>query len=608
MEGIEVLSTIQRFMESMGTHGARITLTRVARKLRNLRAAEELSRRRLFSDAELAEQRSHIFAQSVLVSVVVPVHNTPRRYLRAMLESVRAQTYGNWELCLADASDARHAHVRAICEEYADRDVRIRYTSLQQNLGISGNTNAALAMATGDYVGLLDHDDVLHPAALYEVVRAICHAGADMVYTDETTFRRTPRDAFRPHLKPAFEPDTLLGNNYICHFLVFRRSLLDEVGPFDPACDGAQDHDMVLRLSQAARRVAHVPEILYYWRAHPGSVARSGRAKTFAADAGVRVVRKHLERLGVAGSVRPIADGATVYRVSFGLAAEPLVSVLIPNCEHVAELSACVESVLGKTTYRNYEVVIVENNSTSDDVFAYYDRLQREHDNVRVVRWEGPFDYAAINNYGAGLCAGEYLLLLNNDTQVLSADWMQEMLMHAQRDCVGAVGAKLLYPNGTIQHAGICVGIGDVAANLGRGLGSRSPGHMFRLLYAHDVSAVTAACMMVRRSVWEQMGGFDPTFAVEYNDVDLCLRMGKAGYLVVWTPFAELYHCESRSRAKGQELVRGQRHRDEVRAFRERWHEELQRGDLHYNPSFSLQSERYLIDPHPRRHDARWTQ
>lgn len=330
---------------------------------------------------------------------------------------------------MADGSDTEHVSVESICREYAKKDSRIHYRRLEKNLGISGNTNACLEMVTGDYIGLFDHDDLLHPAALHEVMRAICELDADFIYTDESTFHDTPEDAYLPHFKPAFAPDTLRTNNYICHFTVFKRTLLDEVGLFDPACDGSQDHDMVLRLTEKAQRVAHIPEILYYWRAHAGSVAESIGVKPYVIEAGVRAVKKQLERLGLEGEVAPVRPGMTVYRTGYAIKGTPKVSILILNYEHLEDLKVCLNSIFEKTSWPNYEIVIVENNSRSSELFTYYDTLQQEHENVRVVIWEGKFNYPAINNYGAQYCTGEYLLLLNNDTEVITPDWIQEMLM-----------------------------------------------------------------------------------------------------------------------------------------------------------------------------------
>ncbi|MBQ7464953.1 MAG: glycosyltransferase, partial [Oscillospiraceae bacterium] len=367
---------LRKGFSSLRTNGWRATWRKAAALLCATDNYRPIARQPLFSEAELAEQRRHVFPREIRFSIVVPLYNTPERFLRKMVDSVLAQTYGGWQLCLADGSDEAHGYVESVCREYMAADSRIRCQKLPQNLGISGNTNAALALADGEYIALLDHDDVLHPAALYEVMRSIEGTGADFVYTDESIFHKDPRDAFKAHFKPSFAPDTLRTNNYICHLTVFQRSLLDEAGLFDPECDGSQDHDMVLRLTEKARRVAHIPEVLYYWRAHGGSVAGRPDTKPYVVASGVRAVEKQLRRLGLAGTVEPVAPGLTIYRVRYAIQGAPKVSILIPNYEHLDDLRACLTSIFEKTTWPNYEIVIVENNSTSPALFAYYEALQ----------------------------------------------------------------------------------------------------------------------------------------------------------------------------------------------------------------------------------------
>ena len=590
---------------SLRTNGLRVTWQKAMQKIYFGDNLAQAAKQALFTEEELARQREHRFSQKIKFSIVVPLYNTPERFLREMIGSVQAQTYADWELCMADGSDDQHTEVERICREYAEEDSRIRYRRLEGNRGISGNTNACLEMASGEYVGLFDHDDLLHPAALYEVMRTIENTGADFIYTDESTFCDTPEDAYLPNFKPDFAPDTLRANNYICHFTVFRRSLLDEVGLFDPACDGSQDHDMVLRLTEKAQRVAHIPEILYYWRAHAGSVAESAGVKPYVTEAGVRAVDKQLARLGLEGKVSPVFPGATFYRIRYAIRGTPKVSILIPNYEHIEDLEKCLSSIFSKTTWPNYEIVIVENNSSSREIFAYYERIQREHGNVHVVAWEGEFNYSAINNYGAQFCAGEYLLLLNNDTEVIAPDWIQEMLMFAQRPDVGAVGAMLYYPDDTIQHAGVIVGLWGVAGHSHKGFRRNSPGVMGRLLFAQNLTAVTAACVMIPKRTWENVGGLDKSFAVAFNDVDLCMRIRKAGYLIVWTPFAELYHYESKSRGYEDTPEKRKRFHAEGSRFRERWAKELEVGDPYFNPNFSLGRQDFFVKPVVQQYDAR---
>ncbi len=596
---------LQKGFHSLKQYGLRHTWQAVMHRIYAKDVPDPVIGEELFTGRELALQQAHRFPENVLFSIVVPLYNTPERFLREMIESVQAQTYAVWELCMADGSDAQHADVQRICEEYAGKDSRIRYRKLEKNGGISANTNACLEMAEGDYVGLLDHDDLLHPAALYEVMRTIRNTGADFIYTDESTFHDTLKVAYHPHFKPDFAPDTLRSFNYICHFTVFRRTLLKEAGLFDPACDGAQDHDMVLRLTEKAQRVAHIPEILYYWRSPDRSVSKDTSTELHGIQAGIRAVEKQLARLGLDGSVEQLQPGMTYYRIRYAITGSPKVSILIPNYEHLRNLRTCLDSIFSKTTWSNYEIIIVENNSTSPKLFAYYERIQQEHGNVHVVTWKGRFNYSAINNFGAQFCTGDYLLLLNNDTEVITPDWIQEMLMFAQRPDVGAVGAMLYYPDDTIQHAGVHVGMGGVAGHLFQYSHRGKPGYMGRLLYPQNMSAVTAACLLLRRDVWAQIDGLDENWAVAFNDTDLCMRIRRAGYLIVWTPFAELYHYESKSRGRDNTPEKQKRFLDEILRFQSRWAKELNAGDPYFNPNFERDVPSYQVRIPLGKHDAR---
>ena len=545
---------------------------------------------------EYEAQQSAVFPREIKFSILVPLYNTPEDFLREMIASVQHQSYANWELCLADGSDEQHAQVGRICMELAAKDPRIKYQKLEKNLGISGNTNACIDMAAGDYIGLFDHDDLLHPSALYEDMLAICGQGADFIYTDENTFHDTPRDAYCPHFKPDFAPDTLRANNYICHFTVFARALLDKAGKFRPECDGSQDFDMVLRLTEQARKIVHIPKILYYWRAHKASVASDVGAKPYVIEAAHRAVSDHLKRIGLPGQVLDSAV-PSMYRIKYDIPQKELVSIVICTKDHIDDLKKCVDSILEKTTYPNYEIVIVENNSTERETFDYYETLSR-HDRIRVVTWKSEvpeFNYSAINNFGVAQSRGKYVLLLNNDTEVISPEWLEEMVMYAQRSDVGAVGVKLIYPDETIQHAGIGIGLLTLAGHYHRNFPRSHPGYMGRLSYAQDVSAVTAACVMLRRDVWDKVGGLDETFKVAFNDVDLCMRVRRAGYLIVFTPFAELYHYESKSRGLDIAPEKRARFLGEVERFQKRWAKELAAGDPYYNPNFTLDREDFAI-------------
>ena len=580
-----------RFVKHWITDGKEEAVRVRAEHYEALRVREELNRRNELTDEERARQEAERFPKDICFSILVPLYNTPANFLEDMVASVRAQTYGNWELCLADGSDEKHAYVGEFCAKAAADDPRIRYEKLEKNGGISENTNACIRMATGDWYALFDHDDLLHPAALYEMMKAICEQDADFAYTDENTFSETPKDAYNPHFKPDFAPDNLRANNYICHFTAFRKDLLEKAGGgFRAAFDGSQDHDLVLRLTEQAEHIVHIPKILYYWRAHRHSVAEDVAAKPYVIEAGKKAVAEHLKRTGLEGEV---LDGPvpSIYRVRYALREQPLVSILIPNKDHREDLKRCVDSIREKTTYPNYEIIIIENNSTEPETFAYYGELEKDSA-IRVVRWPGPFNFSAINNEGFRAAKGEQILLLNNDTEVLSPDWLQEMLMYAQREDVGAVGAKLYYPDGTIQHAGIGLGIKMLAGHYHRGFPKENPGYAGRLVYAQDMSAVTAACMMIPRKVYEEMDGMDESFSVVFNDVDLCLRIRASGRLVVWTPWAELVHYESKSRGPDEDTPEKKAFfLRETNRFQRKWNRELTAGDPYYNVNLTREKE-----------------
>ncbi len=541
---------------------------------------------------EMARQRRARFPRQITFSILVPLYNTPDAFLKEMIQSVRNQTYGKWELCLADGSDEAHASVERICRGFAKRDRRIRYRKLEKNLGISGNTNACIEMATGDYIALFDHDDLLNPSALYEVMKAICEQDADYIYTDEATFESPDiHKIITLHFKPDFAPDNLLANNYICHFSVFSARLLKNVGGFRPEYDGSQDHDMILRLTAEANRIVHIPKILYLWRAHPQSVSQNIDAKQYAVDSAKRAVHDFLrDYRHVEARIESTRAFPTIFQIIYPVQSRPRVSIVIPNKDHVDDLDRCVRSIQEKSTYDNYEIVIVENNSESEETFAYYSKLEREA-RVRVLRYDGKFNYSKINNWAVDQCDADYIVLLNNDTEVITPDWLENLLMYAQREDVGAVGAKLYFPDGRIQHAGVVIKMGDdrIAAHAYYGAGHDHIGYMGRLCYAQDASAVTGACLMIRRRKYMEVGGLDEGFAVAYNDVDFCLKLRAKGYLNIFTPFAELYHHESASRGyeTGEKLERFKR---ECALFKSKWADVLEAGDPFFNPNLSLDS------------------
>ena len=539
---------------------------------------------------ERRREEETVFPREIKISVLVPLYNTPEKFLREMIDSVVTQTYKNWELCLADGSDDKHTDVGRICQEYIEKDSRIKYQKIEKNLGISGNTNVCFSMATGNFIGLFDHDDVMHPSLLFECVKTVCEKDADYVYTDEATFT-SPNldDLIVLHFKPDYSPDNLRANNYICHFSMFDADLLKKTGLFRPEYDGSQDHDMILRLTEEAKHVCHIPKILYYWRSHPNSVAADIGAKTYAIDAAKRAVHDHMrDYYGIEVEVESTRAFPTIFQIKYPINGEPLISIVIPNKDHVEDLRRCITSIEKKSTWKNYEIVVVENNSVEQSIRDYYKELERDP-KVKIVTYEGGFNYSSINNVGVKETKGEYLLFLNNDTEVISPDWMEQLLMYAQRKDVGAVGAKLYYADNTIQHAGVVIGLGAhrSAGHTHYKMPREHLGYMGRLCYAQDVTAVTGACLMVKKSIYEEVDGLDESFTISLNDVDLCLKIREKGYLNIFTPFAELYHYESKTRGmeEGEKLRRYER---ECAHFRDKWKEQLDAGDPYYNPNFSL--------------------
>ena len=559
-----------------------------------------------FPGAEEREaQRREVFANPVTISILTPLYNTPERFLRDMIESVVQQTYPNWQLCLADGSDREHAYVEKVVKEYENADSRIVYQRLEQNLGISGNTNACLSLAEGTYIGLLDHDDILHPEVLYDYVKVINVEGADYLYCDETTFSGDSIDhMLTMHFKPDYAIDNLRANNYICHFSVFHRDLLQGEELFRSKFDGSQDHDMILRLTDRAKKIVHVPKLLYYWRSHAGSTAQDIGAKSYAIEAARGAVADHLRRHGFRHfKITSTRAFETIFKISYEILGDPKISIVIPNKDHTQDLRRCIDSIFAKTTYENVEVVVVENGSLTPEIFRYYEELKQKPyaDCVKVVtcqRAEGEaFNFSRVVNFGVSQTSGDFLVLLNNDVEIITVNWLEELLMYAQRQDVGAVGGKLYFPDRTIQHAGVILGLGAhrTAGHAHYGMSRQNLGYMGRLCYAQDMSAVTGACLMVAKAKFEEVGGFDPSFAVSLNDVDFCLKLRKKNYLNVFTPFCEAYHYESASRGDDLTGENARRYNEESAHFRKRYKEVLQKGDPYYNPNFTLDKSDFSL-------------
>ena len=538
------------------------------------------------SREELDQQRKTVFDKQPKISIIVPTYRTPEVFLREMIDSVVNQTYGNWELCIADGSEGDSV-VEAILEDYTKKDSRIKYRLLEKNLGIADNTNAALELATGDYIGLFDHDDILAENALYEIVNALQEDDYDILYTDEDKISGDGKEHNDPNFKPDFSMDLFRSHNYITHFFVVKHSIMNKIEGFRSEYDGSQDYDLMFRCIENSEKIKHIPMILYHWRIHQNSVAGDPASKMYAYDAGKRAIEAHLKRMNIAASVEHQGLWG-MYHVKYETPGNPLISIVIPNKDHTKDLDVCIRSIQEKSSYRNFELIVVENNSTEKETFSYYEKIQEEFENVKVVTWEGSFNYSAINNFGVKYTNGEYLLFLNNDTEMISEHALEEMLGCCMREEVGAVGAKLLYEDDTVQHAGVVVGFGGYAGHVNTGIGRDDYGYMVRAMINCNYSAVTAACMLTKKELFLQVGGFDEQFVVACNDVDYCLQLRALDKLIVYNAFAEWYHYESKSRGYEDTPEKLARFENEVKKFQKKWPEILEKGDPFYNPNFPV--------------------
>lgn len=545
---------------------------------------------------KLKKQRAEKLDYEPCISIIVPTYKTPEKFLKEMIDSVRNQSYENWELCIGDGSVTEDT-VKNVVESYQKKDKRIKMLCLSENLGIAGNTNAALSSATGDYIALLDHDDILAPDALYEVVKWMNEHykdETDVIYTDEDKVSFDLKDYFEPHFKSDYNLDLIRSNNYICHLFVAGKSIVDQVGGFRKEYDGSQDYDFILRCIEQSKHVEHVPKVLYHWRCHPGSTAANQESKMYCYEAGKRAIEDHLKRMGEDDCQVVMTEHLGFYHVIYPIREQKKVSIIIPNKDQKEILERCIESVIQKTDYKNYEIIIVENNSTTNEIFEYYKTIE-QRENIRVVIWKDKFNYSAINNFGVRYANGEYLLFLNNDIEVIRENWLSEMLANVQRKEVGIVGAKLLYPDNMVQHAGVIIGMGGIA---GHPL-SRHPaddcGYFARGIIQQNLNAVTAACMLTKKEVYEKVKGFEEKLAVAFNDIDLCLKVRKAGYLIVYDPEALLYHHESISRGKEDTLEKRNRFEGEVDYMAKKWKDVLEKGDEYYNPNLSLLSGNFEL-------------
>ena len=582
------------------SQGAAALAEKVVTKVKNVRQGppsyQKWIRHHLPDRNELEKQKKTSFGYRPKISFVVPLYKTPEKYLRRLTESFQEQTYSNWELCFSDGSGAQ-SPLTELLKELTVKDNRIKYVSHEEPLQISENTNSAIEIATGDFIAFADHDDELTPNALFECVKAINEKPQTLViYTDEDKMSMDGHKFFQPHFKPDYNPDLLCTVNYICHLFVVSRKVIEKVGGLRSEFDGAQDYDFVLRCVEAVKdeEICHIPKILYHWRCHEDSTAENPESKLYAFEAGRRAVQAHYERTGIHAEVFK-GEYLGLYRTKFIRDHDPLISIIIPNKDHIDDLKRCMESIEQKSTYKNYEYIIVENNSTDSATFEYYKKLEAENPKVRMVYWDGVFNYSAINNYGASFAKGEYLLLLNNDTEIINPDCLEELLGYCMRKDVGAVGARLYYEDDTIQHAGVVIGFGGIAGHCFVQQKRGTTGYCHRIICAQDYSAVTAACMMVKKSAFDAVGGLSEELAVAFNDIDFCMKLRKAEYLIVYNPYAELYHYESKSRGLEDTPEKVARFNKEIATFEKKWPEILENGDPYYNPNLTLKSQDFSL-------------
>jgi O-antigen biosynthesis protein len=547
-------------------------------------------------DCEVQRREALSFKYRPKISLIMPVWNPSADWLKLAIESVIHQTYDNWELCIADGSSSGLL-IRQILEEYAGKESRVKVKYLSENKGIAQNTNEALASAEGEFIGLLDHDDEIAPFALYEVVKVLNKdTRLDFIYSDEDKINHRLKRV-EPVFKPDWSPDLLLSCMYTGHLGVYRKIIAEEIAGFRSEFDGSQDYDFVLRFVEKTKNIYHIPQILYHWRKAAGSAAADINAKSYAYIAAKKALSDYLIRNSIQGDV---LDGSWLgsYRVRRKIIGNPLVSIVIPSKDKADILRTCVASITSNTSYARYEILIVDNKSTDEATLRYYKEIEKDT-RVRILHHDKEFNFSAMNNYAVSLAQGEYILLLNNDTRIITAGWLSNMLEQAQRKEVGAVGSKLLYPNNSIQHCGVIVGLGPVAGEEVAGhpysRTHETHGHMGRISIIGNYSAVTAACMMIRRQVFLDVGGFNEELAYAFNDVDLCLRLRGKGYLIVYTPFSQLYHLESITRGKEDTKEKLIRFSKEVKFMRTRWGEVLASGDPYYNPNLSLQKSDFSL-------------
>lgn len=594
----KILSKLYRIMEYYRQNGLRRFVKHLLSKIFHMEEMtyEHLRKANRLTQKEIERQKNERFAYEPIISILVPLYCTPINYLKELIESIQLQTYSNWELCLSDGSgrgNMEHTYIN----ECMRGDTRIKLICSEQPLKIAENTNLALSVASGDFIAFADHDDLLAKDALYECVKIINdNPDTEIIYTDEDKVSMNGKCFFQPHFKSDFNLDLLRSMNYICHFFVVKKSIQEQVGMLRKEYNGAQDYDFVLRCVEKSSHIYHIPKILYHWRAHKNSTAENPESKKYAFEAGKNALGAHLERCNIK-SIVSMGQDLGLYRVQYLIEHQPLVSILIPNKDHIDDLQRCIQSLYDVSTYTNFEIIIIENGSIEERTFQYYDQLCNLHDNVKVVTWgiDTGFNFSALNNYGSTFADGEYLLFLNNDTEILEKDSILEMVSHASRKEVGAVGARLYYPDGTVQHAGVIVGLGGIAGHAFKDFPRYNGGYFYRSFCTQDYSAVTAACMMMSKTLFDEIGGFNERLKVAFNDIDLCMEIRKRNKLIVYTPYAELYHYESKSRGLENTKEKVQRFNSEIEYFARKWKNELNAGDPYYNINLTLQKHDFSL-------------
>lgn len=548
------------------------------------------------TEEDLSRIRQEIDAYNYkpLISIIVPVYNTDQRWLTKCIQSVQNQLYTNWELCIADDAST-DTNVKTVLDHFAQDDERIKVVYRTENGHISAASNSAFELAEGEFVALLDHDDELSIDALYENVKLLNeNPDADLIYSDEDKINEAG-ERHKPFFKPDWSPDTLLSHNYICHFSLYRASIFKEIGGFREGFEGSQDYDLVLRFTEKTDKIYHIPKILYHWRTIEGSAALSTDAKEYAYDAATRALEEAFERRGEKAQVELIPNYPGQYSITYNLQHEPLISVIVPTRDGHQLLDNCLKSLYNKTSYSNYEIIVADNGSTEEETFELFNRWQSMLGyKFRVLRLDMPFNYSKINNLAVQEARGELLLLLNNDTEVITPDWMRKMAGQAVRKSIGAVGAKLLYPDNTIQHSGCILGIGGVASHSHKYIHVLDPGYFGRLLITANYAAVTGACLMIKKDLYERVGGFDEELAVAFNDIDFCIRLLEEGYYNVSLGNVLLYHYEHKSRGDEDSPEKLRRFLLEIDTMKKRWGKLLQ-NDPFYNPNLTLGREDYSI-------------